>query len=624
MASIDRLGGWVGERAERNISGWLAAAPFSSGALFAAYRHRDLPSEIYDSWFPDKCPFAAEFPGKLLVSVCECLRLHPGDQRLMAAGRYLTDKLKQIGTQDGYLGLFSMTERYVGHEGRREWDVWGAYHVMWGLLLWKDLAQDQAAEELLLACADAMCRHFLADGKDLLEAQELFANLSAGRIFALLFERYDNQAYWQMATLFLDALKRAGFDLLGQACAKESFHHTVVGKAIGRWELLHTIVMLGDLARITGEKRYDEALAFYWQDIFEHDVHNTGGYSSAEGSVGDPFSLGAVELCCSIMWADLTAAFWHRTHQPHLADELERTFYNALLGSQHPTGRWWTYSSPMCGRKKPVEDIVVYQGFHFDGCHEINCCAANSGRGIGQLSNWAAAEADGRLYVNYYGECRINAAFHGEQVQITQQTAYPRDGKVVMEIETAQPVHFALMLRIPHWARGSSALVNGEALSCKAGEYLAIERLWKAGDRIELGLEMTTHFLKADERLDELTSIYYGPLLLAFDYGKNPDFDWKRLRIEYSEDAQERRFYQPSMRSLKVTLDGVIFRSGSFALLPARQEEAYPEPVVHFLATTEEEESIHLIDYATAGMDNEWFTTWFAFNENTVDTNEGE
>lgn len=617
MAAITHIGGWVGDRVRNNSRNWLAHAPFSSSALFAGYRYRNLPAAVHDTWFPDKCPFAAEFPGKLLVSICECLKLEPENEELWNAGRYLTDQLKQIGS-DGYLGLFCKEERYIGHEGRREWDVWGAYHILWGLLLWKDISGDQASEALMLRSADELCRFFLEEKHDLTEGGELFANLSAGRIFFLLFEQYGRKIYWEMGMAFIRALESEGFDLLGSALKKQSFHHTVVGGTTGRWELLHNIVMLGDLARITGDRRYDEALDFYWHDIFCNDVHNTGGYSSGEGSVGNPFSLGAVELCCSIMWADVTTACWHRFHLPELADELELTFYNALLGSQHPTGRWWTYSSPMFGKKRPVEDIVVYQGFHFDGSHEMNCCAANSGRGVGLLGNWAAAAKEDRLYLNYYGECEICAEIQGTRLLIRQQTAYPRNGAVKLTLHPEHNFSFTLMLRIPKWAANTCVYVNGKAVACKAGEYLALSRVWAEGDTIDLLLDLSVHYLQADDRLDCLCSVYYGPLLLAFDHGKNPDFDWRRLCIVRTEDAAERRYYQPSMRGLKLTLEGVRFDQANFQLQAYSHAERWPEPLVHFVAKTADGESLHLIDYATAGMDNEWFTTWFDFSPSST------
>lgn len=605
-----RLGGIVGQRAESNVAQWLSVAPFSNSSIFFRHRHRDLPAETYDEWFADRCGFAAEFPGKLLVSICECLKLSPNDERLLRAGGHIVARLTSLGSEDGYLGLFSKTERYVGHHGRREWDIWGAYHAIWGLLLWAEATNDHAASALCERCADALCQFVFDEKRDLCEAEELFANLSGGRVYCVLYERTRNERYLRMAEAFLGAMAHAGFNPLEGARQSRPFHRTQCGGVGARWELLHVIAMLEDMHRVTGEERYAEALCFYWKDILASDVHNTGGYSAGEGSCGNPYDLRAVELCCSIMWADLTCAYWRLTRDAAAADELERTLYNALLGSQHPTGRWWTYSSPMCGQKKPVEDIVVYQGFHFDGCHEMNCCAANSGRGIGHLSNWAAASNADGLYINYYGEGETTIRVADADVRLLQRTEYPKDGLIDIAIEPERPTEFALLLRIPRWAIASRAFLNGQDLACEAGRYLELRRLWQAGDQVRLELDMSPHFWVADERLDGLCSIYYGPLLLAFDHGKNPDFDWRRLHIERLGQSGERSFYQPSSAGLKLTLEGVHIDAGS--LRPVRDiTEAYPEPMIRVRADAGNGETVDLTDYMTAGMDNDWFTTWF-------------
>lgn len=623
-ATTMRLGGIVGQRAENNIAQWLSIASFSNSAIFSRYRYRDLPQDIYDVWFTDRCGFAAEFPGKLLVSVCECLKLAPGDERLLKAGAHIVQRLKACGIEEGYLGLFASDERYIGHDGRREWDIWGAYHAMWGLLLWADVTGDTSAFDLCLSCADALCAFVLDQKHNLCEAEETFANLSGGRIFCVLFERTGNRRYWDTVHEFVVSMQRAGFDVMNGAFRREHFHQMCCGNTGARWELLHAIVMLEDLYRVSGDERYADALRFYWKDILVADVHNTGGYSSGEGSCGNPYDLRAVELCCSIMWADLTCAYWRVTRDPYAADELERTLYNALLGSQHPTGRWWTYSSPMCGQKKPVEDVVVYQGFHFDGCHEMNCCSANSGRGIGQLGNWAAFVDADTVYVNYYGEGDMVLSVAGSRVLIEQHTIYPRGGRVECVIKPDRPMQFTLLVRIPHWAPETKAFLNGNEVACSAGQYLELKRLWQVGDEVVLHIDMSPHFWIADERLEGLASIYYGPLLLAFDHGRNRGFCWEHLRIErYGERNAKRSYYQSMSEGLKLTLDDTRLDSDSLRFERV-DDDAYPEPVVRLRVTTDKGETLYLIDYMTAGMDNDWFTTWFDIPKLRGCTGEGE
>src|SRR5690606_23966296 len=59
-----------------------------------------------------------------------------------------------------------------------------------------------------------------------------------------------------------------------------------------------------------------------------------------------------------------------------------------------------------------------------------------------------------------------------------------------------------------------------------AGEYLAIKRTWKDGDVIGLNLDMSIRSLSGDGYVDFNSSLYRGPLLLAYDQkfnGMDPD-----------------------------------------------------------------------------------------------------
>jgi DUF1680 family protein len=82
-------------------------------------------------------------------------------------------------------------------------------------------------------------------------------------------------------------------------------------------------------------------------------------------------------------------------------------------------------------------------------------------------------------------------------VRLVQQTAYPADGSVRIEVLPERAGRFTLALRIPSWAAGAAAAVNGSAAragsggeAAQPGSYLRIERDWQAGDVVELSLPM--------------------------------------------------------------------------------------------------------------------------------------
>ena len=103
-------------------------------------------------------------------------------------------------------------------------------------------------------------------------------------------------------------------------------------------------------------------------------------------------------------------------------------------------------------------------------------------------------------------------------MKLVQETTYPLMGFVRIRVEPEKPGPFALRLRIPHWSSRTSVKVNGEPVAdIVPGRYLALSRAWKPGDTMELELDMTPRFWAGERESAGLTSIYRGPILLAYD-----------------------------------------------------------------------------------------------------------
>ena len=153
------------------------------------------------------------------------------------------------------------------------------------------------------------------------------------------------------------------------------------------------------------------------------------------------------------------------------------------------------------------------------GSPELNCCSVNAARGLGLIGEWAVMrDADG-LFLNGYGPGTIAAALEsGGVVKLIQETTYPLMGSVRIRVEPEKPGRFALRLRIPHWSSRTSVKVNGEPVTdVVPGRYLALSRAWKPGDVVDLELDMTPRYWAGERESAGRTSIYRGPILLAYD-----------------------------------------------------------------------------------------------------------
>ena len=106
----------------------------------------------------------------------------------------------------------------------------------------------------------------------------------------------------------------------------------------------------------------------------------------------------------------------------------------------------------------------------------------------------------------------------GTLVRLSEETDYPRDGKIRLHVDPETPSTFAIKLRIPSWSPSSRVTVNGaDAGPVKPGSYLRLSRNWKAGDKVEIGLNFSFHYWAGERECRDRVSIYRGPILLTYD-----------------------------------------------------------------------------------------------------------
>ena len=459
-------------------------------------------------------PWAGEFAGKYLIAGVQALRISP-DRRLRATLRAFVADLIACQDDDGYLGPFPRNRRMVG---AKLWDLWGQYHCMLGLLLWYRETGDKRALVACCRCADYFCSYFLDGERRVLEAGSEEMNESSAHIFALLYQETGEPRYLELLrAIERDWEESPSGDYVRAALAGQAFYQTPKP----RWESLHGIQAIAELYLITGEEKYRRAFEQHWWSIAEFDRHSTGGFTSGEKATGNPYDPGAIETCCTIAWMAITIDQLRLTGDSRAADELEITTWNAVLGAQNADGRWWTYNTPMDGERRASAHDIVFQARA--GSPELNCCSVNGPRGLGMLSEWAVMVADDGLTLNHYGPSTIAVPLaSGVVVQLEQETSYPLDGRILLRVSPAEAARFALRLRIPGWSRATTVTVNGESQAdVRPGTNLTLEREWRAGDTIELVLDLGVWMWPGEREAEGKVAFYQGPILLAYD----PRFD---------------------------------------------------------------------------------------------------
>ena len=268
--------------------------------------------------------------------------------------------------------------------------------------------------------------------------------------------------------------------------------------------------------RTTGEPRLLEACRNAWQDIVENRLYITGTASSAEYFRDDhelPNRGNVGETCVTVTWLQFNAQLLRLTGEARFANQLERTVLNQLFGAQQPDCTAWGYYVEMEGWKP------------YSRTFDANCCLSSGPRGVALLPTFAATtDADG-VVVNLYTGTRAQLTLRdGTAVALAIATRYPADGAVRITVQPAQAAKFSVKLRMPEWAHGATATINGRPAELAIGsdDYAALRRKWQAGDTIELRLPLALRVVAGQHTNAGKVAFTYGPLVLAADEARLP------------------------------------------------------------------------------------------------------
>ncbi|MBQ9874449.1 MAG: glycoside hydrolase family 127 protein [Thermoguttaceae bacterium] len=505
--------GPIGARVDSVVENWVERAPRANPAMLSVLQLRERAPKSSDYYVP----WVGEFVGKYLENAILFLQTSD-DPELRETVRAVVAALLACQDKDGYLGPYSKDERL-----RVRWDLWGHYHIMTALALYYERCGDASALEASRRIGLLFENLFYRadrEGGELkvsdVGSDEVNFSIMTGlcQLYRLTGERH----FLDAARKVLDDLQTKG-DFYRQGLSGVEFYQTPQP----RWESLHAIQGLEEFARIDGDPKFRRAFLNLWESVSKRDVHNNGSFSSGERAVGTPYQDAAIETCCTVAWIALTLDALRATGDSRKADSLENSLYNAVCAYEHPSGSWCSYNTPMNGRREASFHTIVFQSR--PGQPELNCCSVNGPRGLAELVNWGVmrgSDVSGSpaLYLNYYGAGTQTFSFKGKKFALTQKTRYPVDGRVELELgaEDGSEESFALNLRVPEWAEGATIQTSGaDPTPVAPGAYATIERVWKRGETIVLDFPMNLRAVSGDGDFAGKCSVYYGPLLLAYD-----------------------------------------------------------------------------------------------------------
>jgi len=219
----------------------------------------------------------------------------------------------------------------------------------------------------------------------------------------------------------------------------------------------------------------------------------------------------ATELCAIaeriLSCRDVVAA----SGDPLAADDLEFVAYNALPAALSRDGKGLRYylslNQPQCvtGRKFGYENNGESAAQCPGPDAGYGCCRSNFHFAWPKFVQSAWMETpEGGLAAVVYADCRVET----KRATIRESGSYPRGGHVTFDVEKADGSTWELVLRKPLWCPRLTVSVNGSPAS-----GTSVRRAWRAGDRVEVTLEMPPARVACAEGTVAWTR---GPLVYAF------------------------------------------------------------------------------------------------------------
>lgn len=208
------------------------------------------------------------------------------------------------------------------------------------------------------------------------------------------------------------------------------------------------------------------------------------------------------ENCCTFNLLKLADHLFSWNPSSKIADYYERALYNHILGQQDPESSMVCYFTPLqtgAYRLYSTRDSSFW------------CCVGSGFESHVKYASSIYFHSDKDLYINLFIPSKVD----WEGTSITQQTAFPQSSTTTLTID-GKAKQFALRIRYPYWATKMEIKVNGKKVKAVRGEdgYVAISRLWKAGDKIEVKFDMQ---FREEATKDDASKValMYGPIVMA-------------------------------------------------------------------------------------------------------------
>lgn len=576
------------------IDNFVRAAKSIRGESFENHKYPPYPFDDSDVY-------------KVIEGASYTLSVRP-DPKLDA---YLDDLIAKIGAaqeKDGYLYTARTIDPLHPHpwSGNQRWILEGVNsHELYDLghLYEAAAAHYQATGkrsllDIALRTADLLDRTFGSDKQAIWPGHQI---IEMG--LAKLYRVTGDARYLNLAKFMLDSRgPQSSEEGAGNPYVEAHLRVVDQTEAVAGGHAVRATYMysgMADVAALTGDAGYVNALDRIWDNVTQKKLHITGGIGArSQGEAfGDDYelpNLTAYNETCAAVGND----YWnHRLFLLHAdakyIDVMERTLYNGLISGVSLDGTTFFYENPLEATGQAKKD----QRSPWFG---VACCPGNITRFMASVPGYVYAQRGDSVWVNLFMSNHADIKMdNGSTLNLVQETRYPWDGDVKMTVNPDAPARLTINVRIPGWARNEPIptdlyrfaetvkahavlKLNGKLIPIKLDKgYVSLTRTWKKGDVIELNLPMPVRRVVANGNVVAdrgRVAIQRGPLVYAAEWTDNPNGKVRNLVLPDSSGLVAR--FNPGLlkgvtvvegRAIALTYDtkgNVIKTTQAFTAIP--------------------------------------------------------
>ena len=550
-----RMLGYAGRKADRFLD-CRVRSDFAKNVIFreaydAIKARKDDQTGLVGFW-------QGEFWGKLMMSAARTAD-YTRDAMLVDFIRDECHRLMGLQEPDGYLGSYRNKEFVTGPDRNdktvmeavhkalgREWDcdycwnLWGRKYTIWGMFLAYRLTGDReilvSVERQLDQMIDMMHRLNRPLWRTGEPTYEGLPSMSILKPLMCVYRETGNRKYLDYAREMLPYWERE--DGAAPNLVKNGFS----GRPIATWypnpsgwakayEMMSCLDGLLEYYRVTGEKKYLDAVVALQANIAATERNQVGSIAYNDHFNDALHTPNAVtEPCDVVHWMRLNHDLYLITGDTRYVDEIELSYYNAMLGAVTRDGTWGARCVRSHGRNwhdRTGQCELRYQ----------HCCINNMPRGFMDVAQtFVTADHAGNLQVNLYSDCDVTIA----GAKVTIRGNFPVDNKVtvmVTGLAEGRKVNFRKPVWCPKMDVEEVKGLKGERVKGYAGAT-TYELTFDMNPRVvdwamEPVLDYDFAKTKYDRRVGQFTNYYgeedmvkimrthpaatvmYGPLILA-------------------------------------------------------------------------------------------------------------